>query len=118
MAPSTESWRRATQRVPSPPQALRAVHSIVSHDANASFPSGDVAGAVAFAYSLGSCAGMPYAGLACVLLSCFGRLYWHTHHLLDVACGAAVAAAACAALELVSRPLLLQLLLLLLPLLS
>jgi membrane-associated phospholipid phosphatase len=76
---------------PLPHKALRAIRCIISHDSNASFPSGDAAGAVAFALPLWRCAGLPVAAVACVLLSCAGRLYWQAHHLLDVTFGALVA---------------------------
>lgn len=69
-------------------------------DANASFPSGDVGGAVCFAFSLWRCGGGG-AGLAilCVLLSAFGRMYWQAHHALDVTFGALIALACCVSLD-------------------
>lgn len=82
-----------------PVRALGAIGSIVSHDANASFPSGDAAGAVAFALPLWRCAGLWKAAVACVILSCCGRLYWHAHHLLDVVVGCLIAFAASLAVE-------------------
>lgn len=70
-------------------------------DPNSSFPSGDVAGAVAFAYPLlrcGASAGgtgfatwLPLAACACVSFSAFGRMYFQAHHLLDVTGGACCA---------------------------
>ena len=70
-----------------------------SGDPNAAFPSGDVAGAVAFAYPLWHCAGAPSLAVACVALSALGRMYWLAHHLLDVACGAAISLLTCVALD-------------------
>ena len=70
-----------------------------AHDTNASFPSGDVAGAVAFAYPLfASTSSMRWhiiVGVLCIALSAFGRMYFLAHHLLDVTVGGACAAAAC-----------------------
>jgi membrane-associated phospholipid phosphatase len=79
-------------------------------DANSAFPSGDVAGAVAFAYPLLRCAPsaslapaapwlLPASACACVTLSAAGRMYYQAHHLLDVACGALFAALAGALFE-------------------
>lgn len=82
-----------------PHKALRAIRCIVSHDSNASFPSGDAAGAVAFAWPLWRCAGLSKAAVACVLLSCGGRIYWQAHHLLDVTCGALVGLLSAALVE-------------------
>ena len=70
-------------------------------DPNSAFPSGDVAGAVAFAYPLLRCAGprgddeamalVPaVVACACMILSALGRLYYQAHGLLDVTCGAIV----------------------------
>jgi len=70
-----------------PRKAIQNIPTMIrSFDSNASFPSGDVAGAVAFAYPLVRC-GSPSLGLACLLLSVLGRLYWHAHHALDVLVG-------------------------------
>ena len=55
-------------------------------DGNASFPSGDVAGAVAFGASVAQ-AGYPRLALALMLTSAFGRVYWRAHHVLDVCAG-------------------------------
>ena len=78
-------------------------------DANAAFPSGDVAGAVAFAYPLWRCAssatpllgavGIKCVAACCVLLSATGRMYWQAHHLLDVTCGGLVSLITCIALD-------------------
>jgi hypothetical protein len=66
-----------------------------SGDANAAFPSGDVAGSVTFAYPIWRCAeesGSPPAlrllAVACVCLSATGRMYW---------CAAATPLRACSA---------------------
>ena len=75
---------------------LRAVSQIVKHDPSASFPSGDVAGAVSFACVLWRCSDRPLIGLACALLSATGRMYWQAHHLLDVTTGAALGLLMCA----------------------
>ena len=48
---------------------------MLRRDANASFPSGDVAGAVCFAYGLWGY-GRAVASVACVLLAALGRMYW------------------------------------------
>ena len=55
-------------------------------DGNASFPSGDVAGAVVFGASVAK-AGWPGLGMALILGSAFGRVYWRAHHVLDVCAG-------------------------------
>ena len=72
-----------------------------------SFPSGDTAGAGVFAACLWRCA--PRAGAwavgghpACALFAVaagFGRMFFHAHHLLDVAAGASVGAASTLALD-------------------
>lgn len=52
-----------------PRKAIQNIPTMIrSFDSNASFPSGDVAGAVAFAYPLVLC-GAPRVGLACLALS-------------------------------------------------
>jgi len=62
-------------------------------DQHAALPSGDAASAASFATSiiLGATGGnlMMAWALAAVLVgtSCFGRLYWRHHHILDVTCG-------------------------------
>ena len=60
-----------------------AIVLMLRRDANASFPSGDVAGAVCFAYGLwggggGGALGVlgAPAAVACVLLAALGRMYW------------------------------------------
>lgn len=64
-------------------------------DANSSFPSGDVAGVVAFAYPLLRCSGASSWQLliasTCIGLSAFGRMYFQAHHLMDVTMGGACA---------------------------
>lgn len=71
-------------------------------DANAAFPSGDVAGSVAFAYPLWHCAvaatapeGLRVAALCCIGLSALGRMYWQAHHALDVTVGGLVSLLTC-----------------------
>jgi hypothetical protein len=49
---------------------------MLRRDANASFPSGDVAGAVCFAYGLWGYGATAVASVACVLLAALGRMYW------------------------------------------
>lgn len=51
---------------------------MLRRDANASFPSGDVAGAVCFARGLWGCGGAlgAPAAVGCVLLAALGRMYW------------------------------------------
>ena len=81
-----------------------------SGDPNAAFPSGDVAGAVAFAYPLWRGCVASSAALSapvlratavlCVLLSATGRMYWQAHHLLDVTCGGLISLVTCVALDL------------------
>ena len=66
--------------------------SLRASDPNASFPSGDVAGATAFACALAPT--HPTLALALVCGSAFGRLYWRAHHLLDCLAGAATTLAA------------------------
>ena len=74
------------------------------NDPNASFPSGDVAGAVAFAYPLLSSNASTtlhlVVGVACIALSSFGRMYFLAHHLLDVVCGGLCSAVTCLLCEL------------------
>ena len=67
-----------------------AIVRMLRRDANASFPSGDVAGAVCFAYGLWGCGGGAPGGggggtlgalgapasVTCVLLAALGRMYW------------------------------------------
>ena len=72
-------------------------------DANASFPSGDVGGAVSVAYVLLQCGGSAAAAVSCVLLSAFGRMYWQAHHALDVLAGAAVSLLTCVAVDAILR---------------
>lgn len=52
-----------------------------------SFPSGDAAGAGAFGYSVMLFTGNPL-WLVATLAGCFGRVFLHVHHLLDVTVGA------------------------------
>ena len=70
----------------------RIARSLRASDPNASFPSGDVAGATAFCLAL--LPTRPGAAAACVALSAFGRLFYHAHHVVDVVFGACITAAA------------------------
>ncbi|CAJ1945571.1 unnamed protein product [Cylindrotheca closterium] len=72
-------------------------------DAYASFPSGDTAGAMSSMYALiflhhPSNPGVRLLGMIFVLLSCFGRMYWMAHHMLDVLMGVLLAYLPCAIL--------------------
>lgn len=62
-------------------------HSLVAFE---SFPSGDVAGAMVFAFVLFLYGGGVWVWLL-VALSALGRLYFHAHHLFDTVVGAAIA---------------------------
>ena len=88
-------------------KALPNICTMLRHgDANAAFPSGDVAGAVAFGYAIARCAGdatalLPALGagllaVSCVALSATGRMYYQAHHLLDVSCGGIISLGTCA----------------------
>ena len=68
-------------------------------DPNGAFPSGDVAGAVAFAYPLWRAVGCRWVAVGCVAFSAAGRMYWLAHHLIDVVSGAVVGLLACALLD-------------------
>ena len=70
----------------------RIARSLRASDPNASFPSGDVAGATAFCLAL--LPTHPGVAGACVAFSAFGRLFYHAHHVVDVACGALITVAA------------------------
>ncbi|EOD18461.1 hypothetical protein EMIHUDRAFT_196742 [Emiliania huxleyi CCMP1516] len=104
MAKRLARRRRPIASADVPPKALPAIRAILEHDANASFPSGDAAGAMSFAYPALRCAGLPAAAIGCLLLACFGRLYYGAHHLLDVAAGALLALLTSAAAELLLLP--------------
>ena len=68
-----------------------------------SFPSGDSAGGGVFAAALWRCARAPVGGAplcwAFALAAGFGRMFFHAHHALDVAAGAALGAASTLALD-------------------
>ena len=74
----------------------RISRSLRASDPNASFPSGDVAGATAFACALSST--HPTLAVAVVALSAFGRMYYHAHHVTDCAVGCLLTLLAHAAL--------------------
>lgn len=90
--------------------AITRMHG--SGDSNAAFPSGDAAGAAAFAYPLLRCAPLwsgasaawmvPALGCLLVALSMIGRMYFQAHHLMDTVCGAAFAFAVGVAYEAVT----------------
>jgi len=79
-------------------KALTVIPRMLRHDANAAFPSGDVAGAVCWAFPLWvfGLRVLPVSAVAC---SAFGRMYWQAHHAMDVLLGGAAAACTCALLE-------------------
>lgn len=91
MVPVVGVKRLARRRRPiadgaGPERKLRRIGaSLRASDPNASFPSGDVAGAAAFACAIFP--GAPAVAAAAVALSAFGRVYWRAHHALDVAAG-------------------------------
>jgi membrane-associated phospholipid phosphatase len=72
-------------------------------DGRSSFPSGDTAGAMAVVYPLLRCGGGSGQVLAmsCLILSCFGRMYFLAHHMGDVLAGIVVAVPCCWLLEYV-----------------
>lgn len=77
--------------VPQTPRVIEIIPRLLKQDANASFPSGDVAGAAAFAWALTFGCGLPAAvGVVVVVLSAFGRMYWRAHHFLDISVGAGI----------------------------
>jgi len=80
---------------------LQILPKIFIRDANASFPSGDTAGAVAVVYSLGRCGGNLgiVLALSCVAASAVGRMYWQAHHFGDVLTGIFIALSCCWLLE-------------------
>lgn len=87
--------RRPAVSVPSTPKVLEILPRFLRKDANASFPSGDVAGAVAFAVPLAVGCGLPKIAGLVALGSAFGRMYWHAHHALDVLVGATIGVISC-----------------------
>ena len=79
-------------------------HMLRTGDSNASFPSGDVAGSVTFAYPLwryhqGGASSVGVVAVIIVLLSAFGRIYWHAHHALDVIVAMIIAFYCCSILD-------------------
>ena len=79
-------------------KALTVIPRMLRHDGNAAFPSGDVAGAVCWAFPLWR-AGLRLLPVSAVACSAFGRMYWQAHHAMDVVLGGAAAACTCALLE-------------------
>lgn len=89
-------------------KSLANICDLLRADGNAAFPSGDLAGSVAFAYPLWrACAAsavlsqpvLQILAVLCVGLSAMGRMYWQAHHLLDVTCGALVSFITCVLLD-------------------
>jgi membrane-associated phospholipid phosphatase len=80
---------------------LAILPRLFQHDSQASFPSGDAAGAMAVMYSVGRCGGGNSLAIAliCVTLSATGRMYWQAHHLGDVVVGVGLALLCCWLLE-------------------
>ena len=79
-------------------------HMLRTGDSNASFPSGDVAGSVTFAYPLwryhqGGTSSVGVVPVIIVFLSAFGRMYWHAHHALDVIVAMIIAYCCCSILD-------------------
>lgn len=85
--------------VPETSRVIAVLPIMFTKDANASFPSGDVAGAVVFGWTLAFACKMPAMGIAMVVLSAFGRMYWRAHHFLDVSVGGVIAVVCCACLS-------------------
>uniref|UniRef100_A0A7S4F3E6 Phosphatidic acid phosphatase type 2/haloperoxidase domain-containing protein n=2 Tax=Chrysotila carterae TaxID=13221 RepID=A0A7S4F3E6_CHRCT len=99
-------------------KSLPALLRLFSRDGNGSFPSGDVTGAVCFAFPIwtgtafrtttrlsSSFLLFPLSSTTsalasiCVILSALGRVYWLAHHVLDVVVAAVVAIAVNASLH-------------------
>ena len=78
-------------------KSLRVIPRLLSRDANAAFPSGGATGAPVFALAGASTGHRRAVGL--LVGACAGRVYWHAHHLLDVAVGAAIGLAVSAAVR-------------------
>lgn len=70
------------------PRRVSVICDLLKTDANAAFPSGDVAGAAAFAVPLWTATRSLPLPVLCVALAAYGRIYWRAHHLLDVVVGA------------------------------
>ena len=69
-------------------QAMLRVRS-----ASQSFPSGDTAGAAAWATTCYVITGrVEFAAVAVVAMAAFGRVFFHAHHLLDVFIGGSIGA--------------------------
>lgn len=60
--------------------------TMAQHSGNESFPSGDAAGAMAFAVTA-VLAGRTNLGVTIALLACTGRVYYLAHHVLDTIAG-------------------------------
>mmetsp|Transcript_81885 Transcript_81885/g.171296 ORF Transcript_81885/g.171296 Transcript_81885/m.171296 type:complete len:311 (+) Transcript_81885:79-1011(+) len=85
----------------SPPRTIDIIPTTLRWDPVASLPSGDVAGAAAFAYTLARGTGCYFLAAFCLACSGFGRMYWLAHHFFDVLMGAAVGVGACVVIEVV-----------------
>jgi len=81
--------------IPDVPRVIKILPLMLTKDANASFPSGDVAGAGAFGATLALGCDKPILGISLVALSALGRMYWRAHHFLDVCGGAVIGSIAC-----------------------
>ena len=97
-APNTANER--IQRLQKAAQAkhIHTLPKLFTLDGKASFPSRDAAGVTSSMYALvflypsqESFGAVRILGIACILLSCFGRMYFLAHHLLDVLTGAVTA---------------------------
>jgi hypothetical protein len=75
---------------------------LFARDAFASMPSGDTAGAMACMYPLLFLSFNSNArifGIACIAMSCFGRVYWMAHHVGDIFVGVVTSLLACRLLQ-------------------
>lgn len=82
---------------------LNTLPALFARDAYASMPSGDTAGAMGCMYPLlflfsEDNLGARIFGLACIAMSCFGRVYWMAHHVGDASVGVFTSLLACQAL--------------------
>jgi len=89
------------RHLPIGPSAVQSIKSEAKtkRDQHASFPSGDAASCAAFCTTvlLGTEAADFRSAVAvcttCIVLCCFGRMYWRHHHFLDVTCGSILGSA-------------------------
>ncbi|GBG32356.1 Hypothetical Protein FCC1311_085812 [Hondaea fermentalgiana] len=80
-----------TDKIKDVPRALSCIQHVVTAGETAfeSFPSGDAAGAIVFSVILAHLGAGPASWL-CVLLSAFGRVFLHAHHIIDVTVGSLI----------------------------